>query len=405
MYYRSLVIAVVLVSAASTHGQSRCGAAKDSVVQAREKARPGLSRQELQEQRLQLIRASDLCSSLGDSYYYRYLYSRELGITKDVNYLLQKARENGSEALGYGADPFAAGPQRATSSFSPNVREKWALIVGVSTYSHGITPLRFPAKDARDFADVLLNPNWGRFKPENVRVLTDEKATTKNIKEGLNWLARNAEKDDLAVVFVSSHGSPRELDTGGVSYVITSDTDASNPDSLYATALEMIEIVDALSTRVRAQRGVLFLDTCFSGAVSSGMKPLSSRSVSSVPDRETMNPDRLSRAGSKALVAEGAGISNAALNRIEYSVGRIVITASQPDERSWESENFRNGYFTHSLIEGLKEDNGKITIDRVFERLRSEVSRQVLADKKVSQIPMMLPATPSVSITLGAQAQ
>src|SRR5215475_1945559 len=79
--------------------QQMCGIAKDYVVQAREKARPGLSRDEMEQQRQQLKRASGLCPSLGDAYYYRSLFSRRLGLNDEADYALRKAKENGSEAL------------------------------------------------------------------------------------------------------------------------------------------------------------------------------------------------------------------------------------------------------------------------------------------------------------------
>jgi uncharacterized caspase-like protein len=205
------------------------------------------------------------------------------------------------------------------------------------------------------------------------------------------------------VVFISSHGSPREFDTGGVSYVITYDTDAATQDALYGTALEMIEIVDALSTRVKAQRGVLFLDTCFSGAVASGFQRYQMQTVSG--HGSNTGPDNSNTAGSKSLVVEGVGVSSATLDRLRYSVGRVVITASQPDERSWESESLKNGYFTYCLIQGLKQNNGKVCIEQLYRHLKHEVPKQVNADKKVSQSPMMLPAKPAVEICFGLDTQ
>ncbi|HEX8186252.1 MAG TPA: caspase family protein, partial [Blastocatellia bacterium] len=117
------------------------------------------------------------------------------------------------------------------------------------------------------------------------------------------------------------------------------------------------------------------------------------------------NREHQGGAGGKALVTEGTGVSNASLERFRYSVGRVVITASQPDERSWESEKLRNGYFTYFLIQGLKQDNGKGPIEQLYRYLKDEVSKSVLAEKKISQSPMMLPAKPNVDIRLGVDTQ
>ena len=399
-----ILLIVCSLNGASASAQQMCGVAKDYVVQAREKAGPGLDRTELERQFQQLKRATEYCAALGDAYYYRHLFARQLNNVRDARYSLEKARENGSEAMNNGIDPFIPMEQRTSGTMVlPPVRQKWALAIGVSKYLHRISPLRFPAKDARDFASLLLDSRYGRFKPENLRALTDEQATTKNIKEGLNWLARNADKNDLVVVFISAHGSPRELDTGGVSYVITYDTDASTQDSLYGSALEMIEIVDALSRRVRSQRSVLFIDTCFSGAVGAGSRQTDAGIIHAYGG--AVSSRGKTEAGGKALAVEGTGVSSATLEHINYTRGRIVITASQPDERSWESESLQNGFFTYYLIQGLKLDGGKISVDQLYQYLREQVPKQVAAEKNVSQTPMMLPARPTVEITLGVEPQ
>jgi len=78
-----------------------------------------------------------------------------------------------------------------------------------------------------------------------VHLLTDKQATTKNIKEQLNWIARHAGADDLVVIYVATHGTPRTVDSaGGANYLVTYDTEAHtgenfNEDALYATAYPM----------------------------------------------------------------------------------------------------------------------------------------------------------------------
>ena len=100
------------------------------------------------------------------------------------------------------------------------MREKWALVVGVGKFRDPAIPtLHFTASDANGFAQSLLSANVGRFKPSNVAVLTDLQATTRNIREKLNWLARSAQPDDLVVIFIAAHGSSRDFDTAGVNYL------------------------------------------------------------------------------------------------------------------------------------------------------------------------------------------
>ena len=58
----------------------------------------------------------------------------------------------------------------------------WALLVGVSKYQNpAIVSLRFPAVDATAVRDALVDRQLGGIAPSNVRLLTDEQATTTNI--------------------------------------------------------------------------------------------------------------------------------------------------------------------------------------------------------------------------------
>ena len=77
--------------------------------------------------------------------------------------------------------------------------------------------------------------------------------------------------NDLVVIYVATHGTPRTTDTaGGANYLVTYDTEVYNggnldEDALYATAYPMVELADAVSTRMKALRTAVFLDTCYSG--------------------------------------------------------------------------------------------------------------------------------------------
>ncbi|MHA2642978.1 MAG: caspase family protein [bacterium JZ-2024 1] len=341
----------------------------DIVVQARERLNPGIGRDELERILGKLKVATDMYPTFGDAWYYRYLCEKELGNQPATDYALKKAQQYGSEALKLGYDPFKP-PESEPGSIPTTVRDKWALVVGIAQFAdRRITPLNYTTKDAKDFAALLTSRDYGRFNPDHVRVLVDKDATTKAIKENLNWLARNAKEDDLVVIYLSSHGSPREMDTAGVSYVITYDADVSNPDSLYATALPMVDLADAVRTRIKAQRVVVLLDACYS----EGAIPI--------------------------------GISKDALNRIRQGIGRIIITSSKADERSWESERLKNGYFTYYLIEGLKQNNGLVPIEEVYNYLKDKVSQQVRREKGASQNPVMSKSEQTAEIIIGVDTE
>jgi hypothetical protein len=358
---------VCMLVAVPSFAQGRCGVAKDFVVQALERIKNG-SRDEV-EDGLQLLKhANETCASLGDGWYYRSLFERRLGHAEKEKYAFGKAREFGSEAMDQGLDPFAlaTGAPAGTVTLGP-VREKWALVIGISKFRDAHVPrLNYPGKDAQDFASLLKDPQIGRFKPENVHLLVDTDATTRKIKMELNWLARSAKPDDLVVVFLASHGSPRSRDIAGVNYIITSDTELGDPDkdpdSLFATALPMVDLSDIVRGRIQARRTAIFLDTCHSGAAAGG--------------------------GAARAFRDG-NASGEALDRIRQGVGRVIITSSTEKEKSWESQTFHNGYFTHYLIEALRRDKGLAPVDKVYAYVRDNVTQKVAAEVRAYQTPVL----------------
>ena len=56
------------------------------------------------------------------------------------------------------------------------MRDKWALIVGITQFANPmVTKLTFASKDAADFYEYLTHE--GQFAPDHVRLLLNEKAT------------------------------------------------------------------------------------------------------------------------------------------------------------------------------------------------------------------------------------
>ena len=407
---RSCVSAAILVAllGGGVYAQAqdeRCGEGKDLVVQALERVRP-TSSNDAYEDALELLKqAVETCSELGDAWYYRSLVEQRLGHTGLAQYSLQKAQMFGSEAMQEGLNPFvlatppaarglianapAAGqPPPGTPAVAGPVQQKWALIIGISHFQDPAIPtLGYTTSDAKALAAELVDPGIGRFPPANVRILTDDQATTKNIKEQLNWIARHAQPNDLVLIYVASHGSPRSVDVAGANYIVTYDTEigsanAPDEDALYATALPMVELANAVATRMKALRTAVILDTCYSGgAVTNESKKM------------------------------GAGLANAApsaatLERMSEGTGRIVIAAARSDEESLESDQLHHGYFTYYLLQAIKNDNGMTPLAQLYANVAQEVTQRVASDAKadgqnLAQHPVMNRSSDNADFALG----
>lgn len=252
---------------------------------------------------------------------------------------------------------------QTASELSPSVpsvpsaiRDKWALIVGISDFQDKRIPkLKYSAKDARDFRDFLVKEC--NFAPDHVRLLLNEKATERRVASelGNKFLARVAKPGDLTVLYFSTHGSSSKADLKGKNYLVAYDSDR---DDLYATGIEMQKITDAISERVDSGRVLLVLDACHSGATTGGAKAMS-------------NP------------------GNFDAEELAQGSGKLVICSSKPDQQSWESARYQNGVFTRKLIEGLRLKGKKTKLEEAFTFVQTAVKSEVQEDHAIKQEPVL----------------
>jgi Caspase domain len=255
------------------------------------------------------------------------------------------------------APPAFAAAAAAPAPASRPAPARWAVIIGVGDYeSRNITKLRYATRDAEAVYQVLTGP--GGFKAEHVLLLTDKterKPTLRNIRWALGTLlARSARKEDTVVIFFAGHGAPevdpRGLERDGLAkYLAPIDVD---PDDLFSSALAMDDI-QTIFSRIEAERVVVFIDACYSGAAGG-------RTFSSTKTR-------------------AAGVDDLFLERLTRSKGRAIVTASRPSEVSIELSSLGHGVFTYYLVEGLKgaadaNRDGIVSLQELYEYVEQEVS-------------------------------
>ncbi len=369
----SVLLVSVLLCGGRASGQVRCGVAHDLVMQALENLKSNPGDTEVEDGIQLLKQAAQACPTGGDAWYYRSLFEAKLGRKTQADFALRQAKVMGSQAMESQIDPFhLAAPPESTVAALPPLREKWALVIGIGKFQKNIDMLAHTRKDAQDFADLLEDEHFGRFKHSNVKLLADRDATTANVKAGLNWIARNADARDLVVIFISSHGTKRNMDSvGGLNYIVTHDTDPTDEDKLYGSAMPMIELSEIIRSRVKARRTAIFLDTCHSGGAGRGL-------IHEVPPSAQM------------------------LDGMRGGVGRAIISSSQEDQSSYDSEQFENGIFTHFLLEGLKQQNGRVSLSAVYDFLKQRVPKQAQSEFHAAQVPVMAKSDQGSDIVLGA---
>jgi hypothetical protein len=98
----------------------------------------------------------------------------------------------------------------------------YALIVGVAGYKNlpASAQLEYSERDADSIYSILISPEGGNFRAENVHRLTGAKATLANLKQELElWLPSVAKEDDRVFVYFAGHGSgPEQYRRHGLSH-------------------------------------------------------------------------------------------------------------------------------------------------------------------------------------------
>lgn len=242
--------------------------------------------------------------------------------------------------LKFEKDPVVTEPVKPPGG--KTIPRSYALVIGVGDYKNlpPAAKLAYAERDAESIYSVLISPEGGNFRAENVRKLTGAKATLANMKKELEtWLPGAAKPDDRVLVYFAGHGfvDPKS----GKAFLAPYDLD---PNNISGTGYGMDQLGKIIGSSVQAKWKVLLTDSCHSGAIS--------------PEQgEVVNRSLLD------------------LNRSMFS-----MTASRARERSFESKDWGGGHgiFTYYVVRGMEgyADENKdsiVTADELAEYVRRNV--------------------------------
>jgi len=223
---------------------------------------------------------------------------------------------------------------------TPTVPRSYAVIVGISSYRNlgKDLQLQYAERDAQSIYTILISPEGGNFKAENVHMLTGAKATLADLRREIDgWLPTMAKDDDRVLIYFAGHG----FVYGGKGYLAPYDID---PKNIAATGYSMDNLGSVIGGKIKAKYKVLLTDACHSGAIS---------------PEDTQNLNRT--------------LSD--LNKSLFS-----LTASRDRERSFESPDLEGGHgvFTYYVVKGLEgaadtSRDGIVTADELAEYVHTNV--------------------------------
>ncbi len=252
------------------------------------------------------------------------------------------------------------------------MKDRYALVIGISSYNDSTHNLRYARKDAEDFRNSLIE--FGKFSEENVRLLVDNKATRDNIRKNIEgWLKTNTKINDLIIIYFSGHGTQ------------IPDADGDEDDALdeclvpydYASDDHSTLIVDDIFAywirNLQSEHILIIFDNCFAG----GAAKQKGISLSG------MKGDKAKDDFSKDLLREVP------------RDGTALLAASKPEQVSFESEELENGIFTHFLIESISSAadnnlNNIIDAQELFYHTRSSTIEYSKANFKREQEPIFI---------------
>jgi hypothetical protein len=223
-----------------------------------------------------------------------------------------------------------------------------ALIVGIADYQY--IPRLPQVQDARKVAGLLIDPDHGGYRPENVTILLDKDATQAAIRDGLSALASRSVPDSTVLIYFSGHGGRIESGPHTGEYLLPVDTIYPRDEELARTAISGDEFLAALKA-IQARKVVIIVDCCHAGGV--GQPP----DLVGAPVTPGWSDDYYER----------------------LKAGRVILASSRPSEFSYVIPGAESGLFTEHLVGGLgggvASDDGLVRILDLFEYIQPRVTK------------------------------
>ena len=235
-----------------------------------------------------------------------------------------------------------------------------AVVVGISDYqSEEIRDLQYAHRDARIFADYLLDDKGYGLDSSHVTVLLNKEATSGNFVSALYGLIEDGQEGDQIIIYFSGHGDVESTTISQPGFLLCWDAPAKVYMAGGTFGLAYLqEIISTLSLKLKT-KVVVITDACRSG---------------------------------KLAGSDIGGSQATAANLSKQYANEVKILSCQPDEFALEGDAWGGGrgVFSYYLMAGLKgmadrNENGEVTLSELERYLEDNVSETVAPH---SQIPM-----------------
>jgi hypothetical protein len=246
-----------------------------------------------------------------------------------------------------------------------------ALVVGISDYGRLKQPLPGCINDMNEWRDLLVGLQG--FRPDDVRLLADDRATKSEIETRLSWLLADAEDGDRRVFIFAGHGARvrrRDGDTGDLDDQLDEALVAYPPpvgdvDSYLIYDDDLADLVDRSRAGQSSCNITFIFDSCHSGGMLRAMIALGTDAP--VPRCWEPPPDIAARSATLPLPVRRLG----SLERAKSSVPRLIVAAARQEESAWDAsmdDGRRHGAFTYHATRALRRSTD-LTADELINQV------------------------------------
>jgi len=244
----------------------------------------------------------------------------------------------------------------------------YLVTVGTSKYKDERFNLDYAAKDAGDINSLFKNHD--SYSKVNSLSLTDEKVNSRSMAEIKSFL-KKAKPTDVVMVFVAGHGL---LDAEMNYYLATNETNFLKPSEGGIKYEEFEKMFD----EVASIRKTLLLDACHSGELD--------KDEVAMTTAQTTKTDKVKfrNSGAGVLTSETNAKTSLLVKELfadmRAGTGATVLSSAGGAEYAIESADYKNGLFTFSMIDGLKNMKADLNGDGkvMLSELQQFVSGNVL---------------------------
>jgi hypothetical protein len=226
-----------------------------------------------------------------------------------------------------------------------------ALVVGIANYQYINQLPSTVVRDAQDIHNLLVDPQYCGYLPDNVTLLTDHQATRAALLNALDALKQQSTIDSTVFFYISCHGGQIRSGHYAGEYLLPVDTNNESIQAFTESAISGAMFTEMLSM-IPARKVLAIFDCCHAGGIG--------------------------RTKGSDLMTFKTGLPETYYDKLHARHGRAILASSRSNELSWIFPGATNSLFTTHLLAGLRgkvaSDDSFIRIFDLFEYLQPKVS-------------------------------